>query len=47
MKDEMDNQHVSWQLASVGIHRRNAAERAIQTFKIIFSQGSLPRTMIF
>jgi hypothetical protein len=33
MKTEMDAQHINWQLTPVGIHRRNAAERAIRTFK--------------
>jgi hypothetical protein len=39
MKEEMDNQNVSWQLTPVGIHRRNAAERAIRTFKNHFLAG--------
>jgi uncharacterized protein YkwD len=47
MKDEMDNQNISWQLTPVGIHRRNAAERAIQTFKNHFLAGLWhPRTTI-
>jgi hypothetical protein len=33
MKTEMDAQNIDWQLTPVGIHRRNAAERAIHTFK--------------
>jgi hypothetical protein len=33
MKAEMDTQEIDWQLTPVGIHRRNAAERAIRTFK--------------
>jgi hypothetical protein len=33
MKTEMDAQNIDWQLTPVGIHRRNAAERAIRTFK--------------
>jgi hypothetical protein len=39
MKAEMDSQNVSWQLTPVGIHRRNAAERAIRTFKKHFLAG--------
>jgi hypothetical protein len=41
MKDELDDQNndVSWQLTPVGIHRRNAAERAIRTFKNHFLAG--------
>jgi hypothetical protein len=33
MKEERDTQQIDWQLTPVGIHRRNAAERAIRTFK--------------
>jgi hypothetical protein len=33
MKDKMDTQQIDWQLTPVGIHRRNAAERAIRTLK--------------
>jgi hypothetical protein len=39
MKEEMDNQNVSWQLTPVGIHGCNAAERAIRTFKNHFLAG--------
>jgi hypothetical protein len=33
MKDLMDELDVQWQLTPTGIHRRNAAERGIHTFK--------------
>jgi hypothetical protein len=33
MKDEMDTQNIDWQLTPVGIHQRNAAERAIRMLK--------------
>ena len=39
MKDSMTKHKISFQLAPPHIHRRNAAERAIQTFKNNFVAG--------
>ena len=33
LKDEMDSRRIKWQLVPPDIHRRNAAERAIRTYK--------------
>ena len=39
MRDEMDSFHITYQLTPAGNHGRNAAERAIQTFKSHFIAG--------
>ena len=39
MRSEMEHHHVSYQLTPAGNHSRNAAERAIQTFKNHFISG--------
>ena len=39
LKDYMDEQEVNYQLTPAGLHRRNNAERAIQTFKNHFIAG--------
>ena len=39
MKDYMDKEDIAYQLTPVGLHRRNLAERAIQTFKNHFIAG--------
>jgi hypothetical protein len=39
MKDFMDKQQVDYQLVPLGVHRQNAAERAIRTFKNHFVAG--------
>jgi hypothetical protein len=39
LKDYMHDQNIDFQLTPVGIHRRNLAERAIQTFKNHFISG--------
>ena len=39
MKDSMTKHKIIFQLAPPHIHRRNAAERAIQTFKNHFVSG--------
>ena len=39
MKDYMDEQDITYQLTPAGLHRRNLAERAIQTFKNHFIAG--------
>jgi hypothetical protein len=47
MKTEMDAQNIDWQLTPVGIQRRNAAERAIRTFKITSWPALPPPTTFF
>ena len=39
MRDEMDSFNITYQLTPAGNHGRNAAERAIQTFKSHFIAG--------
>jgi hypothetical protein len=39
LKDFMTDEHVDYQLTPAGLHRRNWAERAIQTFKNHFISG--------
>ena len=38
-KDKRDERQVDWQLVPPGMHRRNAEERAILTFKKHFKAG--------
>ena len=53
LKDGMDEIQVDWQLLTPGIHRRNAPERAIITFKKHLKAGfdttneSLPKAIIY